>query len=273
MAGSCKYFKKSTSEESGKMVARVFDKQLPLGKVLHSLPKDTKGKDSVAFIKNYINNWIQLELIIHKAEQNLNDDQKDVEQQLENYRNSLIIYAYEKELVRQKLDTNVTETEIEKYYQDNTRNFELKDNIVKVIYVKVNKSAPNMHKLKDWYKLSKTNDRKQLESYCHQFAENFYLDEESWLLFDDVLKEIPIKTYNQEQFLQNNRLIEMQDSAYNYFVNIVGFKVKESISPLSFERNNIRSIIVNKRKLKLIEQMRKDIYQDALKKTDFEIYN
>ena len=91
-------------------------------------------------------------------------------------------------------------------------------------------------------------------------------------LFDDLLKEIPIKTYNKEQFLQNNRLVEVQDSAYIYFVNIKGFKIKDSVSPLSFEKDNIKNIILNKRKLELIDSMNKDIYDNALKNKNFEIY-
>jgi len=41
---------------------------------------------------------------------------------------------------------------------------------------------------------------------------------------------------------------------------------------LSFERNNIRMIITNQRKLKLIEQMEKQAYEDALKSNDVEVF-
>jgi hypothetical protein len=86
------------------------------------------------------------------------------------------------------------------------------------------------------------------------------------------LKEIPIKTYDKEQFLQNNRVVEIEDSSTIYLVNIKGFMVKNSVSPLSFERNNIRMIITNQRKLKLIEQMEKQAYEDALKSNDVEVF-
>ena len=116
-------------------------------------------------------------------------------------------------------------------------------------------------------------DREQLASYCHQFASNFYLDDSSWLLFDDLLKEIPIQTYNKELFLQNNRFVEVSDSLSNYFVNIKGFKIKNSLSPLAFEKDNIKNIILNKRKLLLITKMKEDVYNDAANTNKIEIYS
>jgi hypothetical protein len=41
---------------------------------------------------------------------------------------------------------------------------------------------------------------------------------------------------------------------------------------LSFERENIRNILINKRKLQLITKMKNDIYEEALLKNDIEIY-
>ena len=88
---------------------------------------------------------------------------------------------------------------------------------------------------------------------------------------DDLIKEIPIRTYDKEQFLKNNRFVEVEDSTYYYFVNIKGFKIKDSLSPLVFEHDNIINIILNKRKLKLIEEMEKSAYDEAMKHNDIQI--
>ncbi len=263
---------KKAEESEGDVIAKVNDALLYSSQIKDIVPSGVSTTDSLEIIKKFIDNWVKEILVIQKAEDNLSEEQKNVDKQLKDYRNSLITYAYEKELVRQKLDTTVSENEIEEYYNNNPTNFGLKDNIIKVIYVKVNKKAPQLDKLKKWYKSDNTKDIEQLENYCHQFAENFYLDGESWLLFDDLLKEIPIQAYNKELFLQNNRFIEVGDSLYNYFVNIKGFKIRNSLSPLSFEKENIKNIILNKRKLELINQMKTDVYNDALNKNKIEIY-
>lgn len=254
-------------------IARVYDKYLYASEVSDLVPEEADKEDSIRIVNNYITGWVREMLLVHKAEENLTDLQKNVEKQLTDYRNSLITYAYEKELVNQKLDTIVNEDEIEQYYNQNKSNFELKDNIIKVNYVKVNRKAPYIEKLKKWYKSEVPKDKAALSSYCYQFAENFFLDDNAWLLFDDLLKEIPIETYNKELFLQNNRYVEVGDSVNLYFVNIKGFKVKNSISPLSFEKQNIKNIILNKRKVELINKMKNDLYKEAETKKDFEIYN
>lgn len=254
-------------------IAKADNEYLYKDDIMDIVPQGIPTKDSADLIRKYIDNWIRESLVKQKAESNLTDEQKDVEKQLRDYRNSLITYTYEKELVKQKLDTVVADSEIEEYYNNNQSDFELKDNIIKVVYVKVDKKAPGIEKLKKWYKSDNLKDREQLASYCHQFASNFYLDDSSWLLFDDLLKEIPIQTYNKELFLQNNRFVEVSDSLNDYFVNIKGFKIRNSLSPLGFEKDNIKNIILNKRKLQLISKMKEDVYNDAANNKKIEIYS
>lgn len=254
------------------VVARVYDEYLYKSDIIGLVPKGTSAKDSLATVKSFIDSWIKTKLLIHNAEKNLSSEQKDFEKQLEDYRNSLLLFTYEKELIRQKLDTTVSDSAIAKFYESNKTEFLLKDNIVKVWYVKMPLKSANSTVIKALYKTDTETNKKILEEKCRQFAANYYLDDESWLMFDDLLKEIPIKTYDQEDYLKNHRFIEMQDSLYDYFVNIKDFQVKESVSPLSFERGNIKSIILNKRKLQLVEDMQNTLFKDALKEKDFEIY-
>lgn len=262
----------STHPADEKPVARAGDSYLYPSDLKEIISKNPEEKDSAGIVSKYINNWIHETLLLQQAEKNLTDDKKRFDKMVEDYRKSLITYEYESELVKQKLDTIVSDDAIEQYYEENKSNFELKDNIIKVIYVKVRKSAPKVEKIKEWYRSDDTKDRDALSSYCYQYADNFYLDENTWLLFDDVLKEIPMKLYDKEAFLQNNRVIETQDSAFLYFVNIKGFMMKKSASPLSFEKSTIRSILLNKRKVELIKKMREDIYNEGVKNKTFEVY-
>src|ERR1051325_8835496 len=206
MMVSCGGSERTTNE---KPLARVGDAYLYPSDI-KDMASGSSKEDSVKKVSGYINNWIHETLLLQKAESNLTDEKKKFDKMVEDYRKSLITYEYESELVNQKLDTLVGEEEIGQYYEENKTNFELKDNIIKVIYVKVRKKAPKVEKIKDWYRSNDTKDMDALAGYCHQYAENFYLDENNWLLFDDVLKEIPIKLYDKEQFLQNNRTIETQ---------------------------------------------------------------
>jgi hypothetical protein len=222
--------------------------------------------------KSYIENWIHQQLIIHQAQQNLTSDQMDFTQQLENYKNSLIIYTYENELVKQKLDTLVSDEDIENYYDANQQNFLLKDNIVKLQYVKLPLKSTYAKPIRKLLMSDNPDDKSRLVQQCEQYASDYFLDDQNWLPFTDLLKQVPVKTYNQEEFLKNRRDLEYQDSAFIYLVRFRDFKIKESVSPLSFEKERIRNIILNKRKIDLTKKMHEDIFEQAQKKNDFEIF-
>ncbi len=264
--------KKEDTENEEKALAIVYGKKLYPSELKNIVPNDVPAKDSLALIKNYIDKWVQEELLLHYAEQNLSTEQLNIDKQIEEYRKNLIIYTYQTELIRQQLDTIVSAVEIEKYYNEHLSDFMLKDNIIKVHYVKVSKKAPNLDKVRKWYISVNPKDIEALRSYCIQFAENFFIDDNTWLLFDDLLKEVPLGDYNPELFLKSNKAIEVNDSLSTYFINITGYKIKDNASPLSFEKENIRNIIINKRKLKLVDDMKKQVYADELEKKNFEVY-
>ena len=102
---SCKFFSKD-KKPADHAIAKAYDKYLLDTDLADIIPKGTSLKDSITIIHNYINNWLKQQVVLKKAEDNLTTDQKDVNRKLEEYRNSLITYVYESELIRQKLDTS-----------------------------------------------------------------------------------------------------------------------------------------------------------------------
>jgi len=254
------------------VLARVYDDYLYESDMKGVIAAGTLPKDSLLITRSFIDNWVRQRLIIQQAEKNLTSSQMDFSKQLENYKNSLTIYAYENALVRQNLDTLITEEETQNYYDANQQNFLLKDNIVRIQYVKLPLKSPLSKQIKKLLGSDDTDDQNKLAGLCEKNAADYFLDNENWLLFNDVLKQIPIKTYNQEEFLKNHRDLEYQDSIYVYLVRFKDFKIKESVSPLNFEKQRVRDIILNKRKIELINRMQEDIFNSAQKKNVFEIY-
>lgn len=269
---SCTIAKKDGTRKSP--IARAFDVYLYKSDIEGLVPKGSTAADSLKTVNEYLTRWMQQQAIVHQALNNLDPKQIDFSRQIEDYKNSLIIYEYEKELIKEKLDTTITEQEIENYYDQNKKDFQLKSDIVKIIYVKVPKKAPSQDKLKGWISSGDIKDREKLANYCYQNALNYFLNDNAWLMFDDVLKEIPIQTYNQDIFLQNNNnhIIQIADTSNIYYLGIKGFMIKNSLSPLSFEKENIKKILLNKRKMDLVEKMKLNTFEQAQLHNDVEIY-
>ncbi len=258
--------------DSEEILARVGDEYLYASELDGIIIPGVSAKDSLILSQNFINNWIRQKLLLKHAEKNLTYDQKDFSRELDDYRNSLIIYKYETLLIEQRLDTIITEEEIEEYYNKNKKNFELKDNIVKVSYVKIHVDSPEIDKIRFFINSDSLQFRDSLEKYCSQYATKYFLDNESWILFDELIKEIPISTYNYEVFLKNNRYVEIRDNPYYYIAYFDDFEIKDGISPLSFERENIINYIVNQRKVKLVNDLKEKTFREAMENNEFEIY-
>lgn len=260
------------SEFNKDAAARVGDKYLLTSEVTAMVPKGTNATDSLLITRNYINAWIRKQTVLQHAENNLPEDLTDYENKLQDYRNSLVIYTYQKELVRQQLDTVVSEMEIAEYYEKNPVNFQLKENILLSDFVIADQEIADRERIKKLIISDSLLDHQELEEYCKEISADYFLDEDEWIFFNDLIKYIPIKTFNQEQFLANNRYVELSDSLRVYIMRIKDYKIKESLSPLDFERENIRMIILNKRKSLLIEQMENELFDQALKTNNIEIY-
>ena len=250
-------------EEEGEVIASAYEFKLYLSDLECDIPDGLHGNDSLLFVQNYINRWMQEKVILHSSLENLNDEDKQLEDKVEKYRNSLLIYNYHKRFIQQNLDTIVSDQEVNEYYQSHLKDFELKDNIVKVMFIKLDKESKNINEVKKLMKSNLPEDRDKIKDLADRVAVNYFLDDEAWLLFDDLLKEVPIKTYNQESFLKNNTFFSIDDSLYTTLVKINGFQIKNSVSPLSFEYDRISSIILNKRKLMLITRLENDLMERA----------
>ncbi|MBI2281649.1 MAG: hypothetical protein HYU68_13320 [Bacteroidetes bacterium] len=268
---SCNFFNKVEVEDDA--VARVKDVFLFNSAICDIIPKGASKEDSLLIANNYIQNWIKERLVLEKAELNLKDDQRDFDKQIEEYRNTLLIYSYENQLINEILDTNVSADESAAYYQENFQIFVLKNDIVKVRYLKVPKNAPNLKKIQKLYTSKDSVEVKKLKELAHQYAEQFHFNDDEWILLNEIKKEIPNSSNFTGNFLKHNKSIVEEDSLSMYFIYFIDYKLEQDISPLSFEMDNIKSMIINKRKLKLLHQVKNDLYEQALNNKDFEIYD
>jgi len=268
---SCKLFpvKENNKQE---MIARVYDKYLYKDELKNLIPKGTGVNDSIEITTAYINNWVRQELLLKQAEDNLDESNRDFSKQIEQYRNSLIIYTYESELVKQKLDTVVQMSEIESYYNENQNNFHLRENIVLASYVILKKESALVTKIKSLLQSNREGDKEKLQTLCQENEADFMINDGTWISFADLTRKIPLTVDDQEEFLIKNKFYEVKDSTTAYFVAISAYKSKESISPLNFEIENIRTIILNKRKAVLLDQMEDDLIGDATKSNNYEIF-
>lgn len=259
-------------KEKEQPVARVLDKYLYVSDLKDIVPAGTSREDSVVRARDFIDKWIQKQLLLNRAKLNLSKEKKDFSRQLEEYRTSLMIYRYEEEMIQQKLDTTITREQIAEYYEQYNANFKLQENIVKSLFIQLPVSAPNIEKATRLCQSDKEEDNRELIDYCYQFATRYDFFDDAWIPFSAITKDLPGKIENEQHCIVNNRFFRMQDSTHYYLVRIFAYKLSGNIAPESYVKEKIKTLIRTKRKIHFLKELEKDIYNSALNHKQFEIY-
>ncbi len=251
-------------------VAQVGDAYLMASELKKLFGEDwRKEKDEV---KNYIRIWAKEKAVASEAEKVLSDEDKDFSTEINSYKNSLLKYTYEQKMLDTSLSFSVSETEILNYFNLNKENFELKENIVRVRYVKVPKNHKKFNSLR--YMIQYKDSLKKEKFFRLIQKENIFCvaNDSLWYKLDDLKNLIPFKLYNDEHFLRNYQYTEAPDGDYVWILFFTENRLKNGLSPLDMVREKIIAIVVNQRKQELIQKLSNTVYNKALENEEIKIY-
>jgi len=275
---SCDLFKFKADEEDGgagsdPVLASVDNNLLRLSD-LDFITKDiSSDKDSADLAERYMQSWIKKQLMIKEAGRSMAFDEAELNRKLLDYRYALMVYEFEKSYLEENLDREVAEAEIASYYEKNQANFTLKKIIVRTNFIKVEKNLPQKKQIVTLLNKQGEEVGKELRELALRYASNYYLEDSTWIEFDDIILNTPlIHNNNRVQLLRENRMIQLDDADYSYYFKILEYKLQDQVPPLEFVKEEISKIIINKRRVALAEELHKEVYQKALEKNDFTIY-
>ncbi len=273
----CQYVEPVTQTEDTERIkiARVYDTYLYEDELEGLVSARTSQEDSADIVRRYVDSWIRKQLLLIKARENLTIDEAEIERRVQDYKYQLIVYDYQKQFVESNLDTTVTTGQIKEYYEENLPNFELKRNIIKGIYLKIPIEAPQQRKVKRWLISDKPQDFEKLSSYTYSYADKFVLNDSIWIEFDDIISNTPFaqQISNVVNTLKTQKLLETTDENYLYYLKINEYKISENeYAPVEMVADQIRNILINKRKIELKRAHENGIYETATRENSYEIY-
>ncbi len=259
------------SNTSGKVIARAFGNELYDTDIADLISDDASYEDSVFFTKEFINIWVSKQVLLNEAERILDAQEKDKSKELEAYKHDLLSYELINKLVRQEIDTTFSDEELELYYEDNKNEFELTQNIIKLIFYKVPLNSNNLDLLWSSFRANDQSIYPTLLSLSKRGG-NYYENGNSWVFFDDILKEIPINTYNQEHYLNNHKYIRIIEGDFIYFIKINDFKTRSMLSPFVLEKRRIKEILLNKRQQELQRSIESNLLEKAYSNNHIQLF-
>jgi hypothetical protein len=276
LMSACDLFKFKSDqedEEENPVVAEVEGNKLRLSELELLSTKGMNSADSSAIINRYVQSWIRKQLMIREASKAMAYDEAEINRKLLDYKYTLMVYEFEKAYLEDNLDENIPFSEIEEYYNSNQKNFSLKEIIVRCNFLKMDKSSNQNRNLDRLLSESEGKQSEAINDIALKYANNYFLEDGTWIRFEDIIINTPLANHpNKVGLLKSNNLITVEDDKYKYFFRILEYKLEDQIPPVEFVSEEISKILVNKRRVGLVEQLQKNIYNSALENNEFKIY-
>ena len=263
---SCSNF---SNNDSNNLVARAGEYFL----YEDDLPNYVSSDDSLIKILNFIETWAKEKVLYDLSIINLSQLKRaEIDELVDNYRVDLYINSYKDLIVNSRIDSIVTNEQIDSFYSMNSNNFKLNENLVKYRYVKVPNDNLNINRIRRYILRMNEQDRYFLDSLNFQFAD-LKLDDSIWFTERDVIASINfINQSNKSRYFIKNRLFTIDESNYTNFFIVDDMLKSGNIPPKSYLYDRIKSTIINQRKLDILKSINKEILNDALKSRKYEVY-
>lgn len=261
---------KDTKQVNSLAIARVNNSYLYQEDIKDLVPVGASKKDSVIIVKDYIDRWASQKLLFNAAEVNLSDEkQNELNALVDQYKKDLYTKAYIEQLVYKAYDTLVSDEELNDYYEKNKENFKTNSALVKMSYVQINKSNPKLNALT---KKFINGNKEAIKNSTIEFK-SYAFNDSIWIDMSQVYEKLPfVNIENKEKYLVSGKTIQFADSTAVFLIKTANYIPRNQVSPFQYIKPTLKKVILNKRKIELINKFQKDITADALKDHKYEIY-
>ena len=232
------------------------------------LPPFLTPEDSILAAEHLIRIWIDDYLLYDIAQKNI-IDKKTIENLVENYRRSLIIYQYQEHLVNEKLSKNIAEQELRKYYEENSELFKLDKPLIKGLFLRIPIEAPDIDKARAWCKKPTPVNVNNLEIYSVKYAANFDFFETQWMDFNELMNNYP----DPPSTPKGNTFYEQSDNKYYYFLSISECLLPGDNAPFQYAEATAKELLINRKRIDFLQKTEDDLYNKALNNGQIIFYN
>ena len=229
--------------------------------------------DSASYVSDYINKWLRNNVIVNKAKLYIDENEESLVESVEQYKNNLLVYKYQKELIDNQFDTTVSKSDIQSYYDEYITDFVLHKDIVKARLIVLNKDALKKEEVEILISTDDNVSLNELMDICEMYAVNYFLNDSAWVYSSEFSQKLPITVKESNKILsRNNKTHVFTDDDFIYLLYVKNHQIKGSKSPLPFVFNNIRLLLQNKNKIKFTNDIEDKLYQEAISSGDIKIY-
>ena len=261
---------KKEGANNDREIAKVYDKALFASEASASVPAGTNPQDSALLVGAFIQRWISEQLLMYEAERNIPKD-ANIDKLVRDYRASLVRFNYEEQLIGQKLDSTVSEQEVRKFYEEHKDEFQLQSTILKCILIKLPTSAPPSEMNKLWNS-RKDEDRIKLAEFAKERATLALLDRNKWYRLDEVAAILPQGTLTTDN-IGSRKEGTLSEGDFRYYYRVLESVRGKETAPFDYVQEQGSKVILHKRKQDLLDNWKKEVYDNELRRGNIKILN
>ena len=255
----------------GDVVVSIGGKSLTREELEEGMTKFASSEDSALIADRIVRQWVKDNLLYDIASKNISD-KEHINQLVENYRRSLIMYQYQEQLVNEKLSKDIGDEEMMSYFKENSDRFKLDQALVKGLFLKVPSDAPQLNDVREWYKSSSPATLAKLEKYTVGNAVKYDSFLDNWVMFSELVDNLPTHYNDPDAVLRNNKNIELQDSSYCYFLSVREYLLQGDLAPFEYAKPVVKEVLVNQKKMSFLKKVEDDLYKKAVDKGEVKFY-
>lgn len=256
----------------GEVVARAGDHKLHRGELEKFIPAGVSPEDSANLAARYIKAWAEDLLMVDMAEAQLSASEKDVSKELEQYRRSLLKYRYEQLYINQRLDTLVTEAEIEEYYAGNASRFILERPVIKARYLIIPADSRLLKRIKSLMSSADDTEVTEAEQLAYTAAIKYVDMSDTWMDAITLGQELSVDYKTLIGSIKNGFSEIKDDSGNLHLAYIVDMIPAGKTAPLEYCRERISDLVLSARRHNLQVALEESLLEDARKNNKFVTY-
>jgi hypothetical protein len=245
-------------------VVQVGNHTLTQSELSENLPPSfLSPEDSILAAEHFIRVWINDQLLYDLAQKNI-ADKKNIDQLVENYRRSLLIYQYQEQLINEKLANNINEQGLLAYYEENKNKFKLDKPLIKGLFLRIPVDAPDIDKTRTWCKNPSATAVGNLEKYSVQNAGSFDYFDTKWVDLNELMNNWPAIEPDFPEALKKKTFFEQKDAKYHYFLNVIEYLLPGDEAPFQYAEPVVKELLINRQKIEFLRKTEDDLYNKAL---------
>ncbi len=254
-------------------VASVGDVVLTMSQLKAAIPATATPIDSAVLADEFIRRWVMDQVLYAKARYNLSEQEFDIEQEVESFRNALVVEKYQQKLIAQKFNPEFFQYDIERYYESMKSNFRLSENIVKCVFAVFDKNTAGLPQFLKTMGKYEDDNFAECEKFMFENAVKYDSSADKWRTLSSVKAFMPndfIK--NENAFLKSSGLRVFYDDKSCYVVKVLDYRLTDDFAPIEYVSDKIYAILLNKEKMRFLENVKRELYENALNSDVIKFY-